>query len=343
MVSGSFPPDVCGVGDYTGRLMQAAPANWMTFVQRDWSMSALPSILRRLLGLRPADVVIQYPTQGYGWSVVPHLVAIAGAVSRRYRTIFALHEFSSLSKKAQLALAVVSHVAALFIFTTEAERDRARRHPLFSRRVPTAIVGIISNIPLSETSPAFSTRAIDVAYFGHIRPNKGLETFLDVIEALRADRPDTRIAIMGEVPAGYEAFGDMVADRFAAIGGDLILGLDDQAAARMLRDIRVLYLPFPDGVSARRGTALAGMGNGAVIATSIGTATSPALRSAVIPCDGTPSDVGVLIEVLAMSDGEAATIGAEGLRYIATTLPCDWSHVAALYEHALGHTDAGAW
>lgn len=342
MVSGSFPPDVCGVGDYTGRLMEAAPAHWKAFVQRDWSLSAMPAILRRLLALRPAEVVIQYPTQGYGWSVVPHLVAIAGTVSDRYHTTFALHEFSSLSKKAQLALAVVSHVAARFIFTTEAERDRARQHPLFSRRVPTAVVGIISNIPFSDTSPRFGARAIDIAYFGHIRPNKGLEAFLDVVQALRSKRPDIRIAIMGEVPAGYEAFGDMVADRFAAIGGDLILGLDDQAAARMLRDIRVLYLPFPDGVSARRGTALAGMGNGAIIATRIGTATSSALRSAVIPCDGTRRDVAVLIEALAMSDEAATKLGAQGRRYIATTLPRDWSHVAALYERALGQADARA-
>lgn len=342
MVSGSFPPDVCGVGDYTGRLMEAAPAHWTTFVQRDWSTSAMPAVLRRLLTLRPADVVIQYPTQGYGWSVVPHVVAIVGAVLRRYQTTFALHEFSSLSKKAQLALALVSHVTARVIFTTEAERDRARRHPLFSRRVPTAVVGIISNIPLSDTWPRFGARAIDVAYFGHIRPNKGVEAFLDVVQVLRAERPDVRIAIVGEVPAGYEAFGEMVAARFAAIGGDLILGLDDQAAARMLRDIRVLYLPFPDGVSARRGTALAGMGNGAIVATRIGAATSQALRAAVIPCDGTPRDVTVLIEALAMSDEKAATFGAEGRRYITTTLPRDWSHVVALYEHALGHTNARA-
>ena len=342
MVSGSFPPDVCGVGDYTGRLMEAAPAHWAMFVQRDWSMSAMPAILRRLLAMRPADVVIQYPTQGYGWSVVPHLVAIVGAVLRRYRTTFALHEFSSLSKKSQLALALVSHVTDRLIFTTEVERDCARCHPLFSRRVPTAVVGIISNIPLSDTWPRFGARAIDIAYFGHIRPNKGLEAFLDVVQALRAERPDVRIAIMGEVPAGYEAFGEMVAARFAAIGGDLIMGMDDQAAARKLRDIRLLYLPFPDGVSARRGTALAGIGNGALVATRIGAATSPALRAAVIPCDGTPDDVAVLIEALAMSDDKATTLSAEGRRYIATTLPRNWSHIVALYERALGYADARA-
>ena len=342
MVSGSFPPDVCGVGDYTGRLAGAAPAHWRMFVERDWSLAAAPGILRRLLRQRPMDVVIQYPTQGYGWSVVPHLLAIFGIVTRRFRTTFALHEFSSLSKKAQLALALVSHFTARFIFTTEAERDSARFHPLFSRRVPASIVGIISNIPLSDTWPCFSARKIDVAYFGHIRPNKGLEGFLDVVEALRAARSDVRIAIIGEIPIGYEAFGEMAVRRFATIGGDMILGLDDDAAARMLRDIRILYLPFPDGISARRGTALAGLGNGAVVATRIGAATPAGLLAAVIPCDGTLLDVPVLLKALAMSDHEAAALGDRGRRYIDTALPRDWSHVAALYERVLGHVDEAA-
>lgn len=339
MVSGSFPPDVCGVGDYTGRLMEVAPAHWRALIERDWSVRALPGILRRLLKLRPVDVVTQYPTQGYGWSLVPHLLAIVGTVSCRYRTTFALHEFSSLSKKAQLALALVSHFVGRFIFTTEVERDRARSHPLFSRQVPTSVVGIISNIPLSDTWPRFSVRTIDVAYFGHIRPNKGLEAFLDVMQALHAEHPAARIAVIGEIPTGYEEFAAMVAHRISVIGGELILGLDDGAVAQTLRDIRLLYLPFPDGVSARRGSVLAGLGNGAIIATRIGAATPESLLSAVIACEGTPSDVPALIDTLAMTDEQAAVLGERGRRYIATTLPRDWQHVAALYEHALGKVD----
>ena len=337
MVSGSFPPDICGVGDYTGRLMEAAPKQWRSFVERDWTPRALPGIFRRLMKLGPADVVIQYPTQGYGWSLIPHLLAIMGAVSHRYRTTFALHEFSSLSRKAQLALALTSHFAERFIFTTEVERDRARCHSLFSRRVPTSVIGIISNSPRSDTWPRFSARTIDVAYFGHIRPNKGLEAFLDVMRALRAKRPDIRIAIMGEIPTGYEEFATTVMNRLAAIGGQLLLGLDDCAVAQTLRDVRALYLPFPDGVSARRGSVLAGLGNGTVIATRIGVATPDSLLPAIIACDGTPGDVPALIDLLAMTDEQAAVLGEEGRRYIDTALPRDWRHVVALYERALGH------
>lgn len=336
MVTGAYPPDVCGVGDYTGRLMAAAPASWQPFVERDWSPRAAPGILRRLLRLRPRDVVVQYPTQGYGWSLVPHLLVVAGWLTRRYRPVLALHEFTSLSGKAQLALALASHAAAQVIFTTAAERDRARAHRLFSSRVPTAVIGILSNIPVAAHPPAFGARGIDIAYFGHIRPNKGLEAFLDVMTGLRAADPAVRIAVIGEVPGGYEAFGDMAAARCREIGATMTTGLDDAQAGAALADVRILYLPFPDGVSARRGSVLAGLGNGAVVATRIGAATPPALLPAIVACDGTAGDVAVLQRALRLSAAEAHALQQAGRDYIDTMLPRDWAQVAALYDRALG-------
>jgi len=336
MVTGAYPPDVCGVGDYTSRLMAAAPASWQPFVERDWSPRAAPNILRRLLRLRPRDVVVQYPTQGYGWSLVPHLLVVAGWLTRRYRPVLALHEFTSLTGKAQLALALASHAAAQVIFTTAAERDRARAHRLFSSRVPTTVIGILSNIPFAPHPPAFGVRGIDVAYFGHIRPNKGLEAFLNVMTGLRAADPAVRIAVIGEVPNGYEAFGDMVAERCRDIGATMTTGLDDAQAGAALADVRILYLPFPDGVSARRGSVLAGLGNGVIVATSIGDATPSALLPAIVTCAGTFEDVAVLRRTLRLSATQATSLQQAGGDYINTMLPRDWAQVAALYDRALG-------
>lgn len=338
MITGAYPPDICGVGDYTDRLMAAAPVSWLPFVERDWSWRAVPGILRRLLRLGARDIVIQYPTQGYGWSLVPHLLVFVGWFTRRYRPVLALHEFMSLSRKSQLALALTSHAASRMIFTTEVERDRARAHLLFSSRVPTAVIGILSNIPQTPQPAAFGMRTIDVAYFGHIRPNKGLEVFLNVIAGLREADPAMRIAVIGEVPLGYEAFGEMVTARCGEIGGTMMTGLDDIEAGSALADVRLLYLPFPDGVSARRGSVLAGLGNGAIVATCIGEATPSELLPAIVVCDGTTKDVAVLQDALRMSDTEAAQLQQAGLSYTDTMLPRDWAQVAELYDRALGRT-----
>lgn len=338
MITGAYPPDVCGVGDYTSRLMAAAPANWELFVERDWSARAALGIVKRLLARRPERVVIQYPTQGYGWSLVPHLLTLVGWLTGRYRTVLALHEYSSLSRKAQFALALTSHLTARIIFTTEVERDRARKSPLFSTRIPTSIIAILSNIPWTDDPPPFAARGIDVAYFGHIRPNKGLEDFLEVAAGLRAANPTVQIAAIGVIPEGYEQFAEMVASHCRAIGVSLMLGLSDDSVGRMLADIRILYLPFPDGVSARRGSVLAGFGNGTLIATRIGDATPIAMRGALIPCDGTILDIPVLQNALRLPDQQTSTLLQAGRQYLMTKLPRDWAHVAALYDAAIAET-----
>ncbi|MES3045285.1 hypothetical protein [Sphingomonas faeni] len=340
MVTGAFPPDICGVGDYTGRLMASAPSSWQLLVERNWTLGAAIGILRRLLQRRPSIIIVQYPTQGYGWSLIPHLLVVFGKVTGWYRSVLALHEFTSLSGKARAVLAIASHFAAHIVFTTEVERDRARADWLFSSRVPTSIIGILSNIPWTISPPPFSDRDIDVAYFGHIRPNKGLENFLEVMAGVRRANGSTRIAVIGEIPKGFEAFGEMVAARCREIDCALILNLDDEAAGRRLADIKILYLPFRDGVSARRGSALAGLGNGALVASLIGDATPKSLLPAVVPCDGSEGDVQVLLRTLRYSNAEAAVLQRAGHTYIETMLPRDWAHVVAMYESVLAAASA---
>ena len=340
MVTGAFPPDICGVGDYTGRLMAAAPSSWKLLVERNWALGAGVGILRRLMQRRPSTIVIQYPTQGYGWSLMPHLLVVFGKVTRQYRSVLALHEFTSLSGKARTALAITSHFADHIVFTTEVERDRARADWLFSSRVPTSIIGILSNIPFTVSPPLFGDRGIDIAYFGHIRPNKGLENFFDVIAGVRRADASTRIAVIGEIPKGFEAFGEMVAARCRETDCALIRGLEDQAAGRMLADIKILYLPFLDGLSARRGSALAGIGNGALLASRIGNATPKSLLPAVVVCDGSKGDVQVLLRTLRYSDADAAIVQRAGLTYIETRLPRDWAHVVGMYERVLATVSA---
>jgi len=331
MVTGAYPPDVCGVGDYTDRLMAAAPMSWRAQIERDWSARAAPAIFRRLGRGRNRTAIIQYPTQGYGWSLVPHLLVLLGKMTGRYRTILALHEFGSLSGKARIALSVASHFAAHVIFTTDAERDRARSTRWFSRRVPTSVIGILSNIPRSVSLRPFRDRRIDVAYFGHIRPNKGIEAFLEVAAGLRRADAAIRLAMIGVVPQGYESYGAMVFERCRAIGCTLTTDLDDRAVGDTLADVRLLYLPFPDGVSARRGSVLAGLSNGAIVATSVGAATPTGLLPALLVCNGTPDDVRPLLDALRWTDPQAAVLQQAGSRYIDTMLPRDWAHVATLY------------
>lgn len=86
LVTGSYPPMRCGVGDYTQRLAEALaarpeiqlevltsrvgpiPANdppWLHRAMPTWRIKALPTFIARLRRFRPQIVHLQYPTQGY--------------------------------------------------------------------------------------------------------------------------------------------------------------------------------------------------------------------------------------------------------------------------------------
>lgn len=41
LVSGSYPPDVCGVGDYSYNLINANPAKWEIYTSSDWRLRSL--------------------------------------------------------------------------------------------------------------------------------------------------------------------------------------------------------------------------------------------------------------------------------------------------------------
>jgi glycosyltransferase involved in cell wall biosynthesis len=334
LVSGSYPPDVCGVGNYTERLLSAA-SGWQVLVERDWSVKVALRILRRLLKRRPSTIILQYPTQGYGWSLVPHLLVVFGALTKRYRSVLALHEFGSLSKMSRLALSLTSHFAHHVVFTAEAERGIALAHPLFSREVPTSIVAILSNIKTNVTPPAFGDRSIDIAYFGHIRPRKGLEDFLDTVGKLRQASPELSAVVFGQVPAGYEDFAEAIVERCRQLGCEVAMNLDNEAASRALSDVRILYLPYPDGISPRRGTALAGFASGAIVATRVGPATPEAIIPAIIACPTAGGDAAVLQHALKLSPEDAELLQRAGRNYLEKALPRDWGHVAELYEQAV--------
>lgn len=336
IVTGSYPPDVCGVGDYTCRLIEAAPSNWQLFKEDDWSLKSSFGIFRRFLSLAPRNAIIQYPTQGYGWSVLPHILTIFGKVTKRYRSVWVLHEYMSLSKKSRLMLDFVSHFIDLVVFTTEHERDYARAQALFSDRVKTAVIPILSNIPRSHDLLPFANRAIDLAYFGHIRPNKGLEVFLKIASMVKKFNSNLNVSVFGEVPAGYEQYACNIKRDCAENGIHIRIGLSDEAVADELANIKILYLPFKDGVSARRGSVLAGLSNGALIAATVGKATPVEMKKFVLPCAGTLDDVGILLSALKLPDSEAHDRQIVGQRYLDSQLPRNWTGIVHLYQKALG-------
>ena len=79
MVSGSYPPDVCGSGDYTQRLAEALEVRGVSvevITGTDWGVKNVPRVQRLIRTLRADLTHIQYPTVGYGRKLGPQLIGL---------------------------------------------------------------------------------------------------------------------------------------------------------------------------------------------------------------------------------------------------------------------------
>ncbi len=130
LVSGSWPPQVCGVGDYTQVLSQElakAGLGVRRFASERFSRLYAPDILNEIARSDCDLVHIQYPTVGYGRSLTPS--AIARAVRDR-PVIVTLHEYSLFKPYRRAWFSPFAKHCAARVFTTDEERT------LFAQRFP---------------------------------------------------------------------------------------------------------------------------------------------------------------------------------------------------------------
>lgn len=124
--TGSYPDDKCGVGDYVYNLNQEIKKNYTVNVVKLSLFELIYKIVsnRKIIKL----INIQYPSIGFSTNKIaafkPHVAKLVGL-----KTSITLHEFSSLSKRAQYFLKIFK-LADYIIFTTQYEKNIGEKHYL---------------------------------------------------------------------------------------------------------------------------------------------------------------------------------------------------------------------
>lgn len=263
MISGSWPPQACGVGDYSEMLcdeLERHAVSTVRFASNNFAKPLSLEIIREIKG-KDCDLVhIQYPTVGYRRSFTPS--AIARGVSSK-PVLVTFHEYSVFNWYRHSWFAPFARYCNARIFTTDDERA------LFQRRFPARkgadlTIGIGSNIPVS---PPVARQPGGVCYFGLIAPNKGIEEFLDLCAVAGSDANGLTFELIGAIPERCRGYADQILQRARACGVHMSLQLSDDAVADRLAKSTFAYLPFPDGASAKRGTLAAAIVNGLIVIT----------------------------------------------------------------------------
>jgi glycosyltransferase involved in cell wall biosynthesis len=321
--TGSYPPDVCGVGDYARLLADALDARGLgvRILRSTWA-SFLRLVAIRL-SVRQAPVLnIQYPTAGYGKSILPHL-ACGLARLLGLAVVTTIHEYSTLSRRARIAARAFLRWSNVVVFTTELERHVASTEAAIGAE-RTVVIPIGSNIPVAASRP----RTVDVCHFGRVAPGKGIETFLDVCARLPSN---VSTCLIGQVPPRFQTYCEGIFERARSLGVRLHINETPARVSELLASSRVALLPFPDGVSNRRGSALAAMANGALMVTTAPLAGSEQFEELALCC-GSDDELVASVQRALSGDASLESIRAAAARY---ALQFSWPAVAQRYVEAV--------
>lgn len=255
-ITGSYPPDPCGVGDYTYRLVSELKKDKEIEVEifklGNFSFKELLSIIKYLRANKKNIKIMQYPTLGYGWSVLPQILSICF-----YKNMYInLHEFSQRKLKAKLATLLFFYSKSYIIFTTEDEYQEGIRYKQ-SLKNNSFIVRIGSNIDFLNNVKKIN----DLIYFGIIMPDKGIEDFIEVVKEIRKTNKNDKILLIGRKQQQNRVYFEKIFNQCKQYDIELLVDYSDKKVAEILAASKVSFLPFPDGVTFRRGSLLACLGN----------------------------------------------------------------------------------
>lgn len=320
MVTGSYPPDVCGAGDYTEQLVGALSGRGVSVevvTGPGWRIRDVPAVLKRI-GASGADIThIQYPTVGYGRNLGPQLVALLE------RGVVTLHEASQTHLLRQFALYPLL-LSRHIIFTNRFEQAYISRFAPWLRQ-RSSVIPIGSNVPVGR---ADGERMLDeIVYFGLIRPAKGLESVLELADILKQRGSRMTVRIIGLPLKEHRSYLDALRTKSASLPVIWDLGLSDAATADRLAKAAYAYAPFPDGASERRGSLLALLANGVATVTTRGAQTSSAFNE-VVEFAASPMDAASILDSLRVDASRRLGFSKQGSRYASQF---SWPGIAELH------------
>lgn len=256
------PGQMCGVRDYTEQLASSfsslgIPA--IVEVPPVWSLKAILDIRKKYAGQKDVVFHLQYPSMGMGNSIWPAIMPLVFGPSRTFVTLHEFSIFHILRKAIFLPFLVFSKI----VFTNDYEMDFFRRHvPFFKNH--TLIIPIGNNIAVTESAPAREKKSV---YFGQVTEGKGIEEYIEALDILAKRGVAHKGMIVGMVLNENSQIAKDVRAAHERLDLELHLGLASEDVSKILHTANVAVLPFDDGLSEKRGSALACFKHGLALIT----------------------------------------------------------------------------
>jgi glycosyltransferase involved in cell wall biosynthesis len=292
VITGTWPPMRCGVGDYTQELCRhLADRGWDVQVLTSraancldhpgvtvhaeidsWSWPLWGCVSRKIRALQPEVINFQWPTAAYGRSlavnglpfflrrIFPHLGLVTTLHELRYfKPWTRFRAWPALRFSQRIILADPLDLGAIRRLAPAA-LDRCRPIPIGS-----SLPALKNNYRREDQRRQLGFQKSDfvVTFFGFANPPKGLDTLLKAVAMLRSDHPQIKLLLMSQLDSVY---GQSIRQQLAGLGLENAVVQPEYAAAgtaaEMLACADCAALPFVEGISMKRSSAVACLGLG---------------------------------------------------------------------------------
>lgn len=303
LVSGTWPPIRCGVGDYVARLAAPLAARGVALevvtsrggrapaprgvrvhpVIVNWGAAGAWALRDRVVALAPDLVHVQYPTLAYGRGLAVNLLpALLRRRAPGLPIVTTLHEFAQYRRAGRVRLGPNILLARAVCVTSDEERTAvAAAYPSVRPRI--RVIPIGSNIPVTGSAAAGRRRlrALGVRgrdrvllYFGWASPGKGLFFLLEAVRRLWDAGVPVRLIGAAAFSPRTNAYHAALARRARDLEiMDLVKWtgyLPERAVSDFLRAADLCVLPYEDGLKMNRGSFIAALVHGTPVITTHG-------------------------------------------------------------------------
>jgi glycosyltransferase involved in cell wall biosynthesis len=358
ILTGEYPPQPGGVSDHTRQVAGGlvAAGDRVCVYAPPWPdgeaadngavVRRLPdhfgrrglAALDRALALRPRPdrLLVQYVPHAFGLKAMnlPFAAWIAARASRIAPVWVMFHEVAFPFVRRPLHHNLIAAVNRLMVRLLAGAADRILVSipgwaPLLRAACPGAKpaewLPIVSNIVMqADASAVMRIRGAfcppGSLLVGHFGTYGALITEMlePVVARLLTAAQYVRLLLIGR---GSREFSMRLTRRFPALAERVTAtgGLAEAQVAGHLRACDFLLQPYPDGVSSRRGSVMAGLASGVPVATNLGAlserlwATAPGVRIALTP---NPAEIAaVALELLQLTPAMRAALGGHAAQF----------------------------
>jgi glycosyltransferase involved in cell wall biosynthesis len=282
-----------------------------------WDRRMWRAVANEVSRFKPDILHIQYQESMYGGEpAIGFLPWALAARGLRPAIVTTLHDMTRPSRGPKLggrfAFESLVYGSKKLTVSNDLEFRGLARRPRLRPRL--SVVSVGSNIELRTLPPeqrsslrasvSLKEDAFLIAYFGLVRPDKGLEALIDAMTELRQRSVCVELLVIGgtgEIES-LAAYRDRLIERQHAYGLDEVVHFlghrEESEVSQLLQACDLAVLPFVDGASANRTTINAALSHGLPLLTTRGPGTPARFKDGTIALIASPPDSDTLSQAI---------------------------------------------